>query len=221
MKVRDIGIAISAFNADRKSNNRYASFDYCYSYFHPENSTERGDLDRAALELGFYLASWGMFRGSSFLLTKSYKHFLPVTNYIFSCPTSDWSIDSDSYTDEAIDRLIESYRKIRELLIHDSNSHLTLVTKIMLGVYANTPAFDRFFIKTFSQLYRGESSFTSFNRKSLRCLSNFYTDNQTEIDIAQRTSAVLKPREQHHDLRYTKAKIIDMYGFEKGLQSGT
>ncbi|EKM28037.1 hypothetical protein VCHENC02_6024, partial [Vibrio harveyi] len=34
-----------------------------------------GDMEKSCLALGFYLASWGMFRGSSFMLEKSAKNF--------------------------------------------------------------------------------------------------------------------------------------------------
>ena len=36
----------------------------------PRNDEPR--IDEAALQLGFYLASWGMYRGSSFLLRRTY-----------------------------------------------------------------------------------------------------------------------------------------------------
>lgn len=127
MKVRDIERMIDAFTADRNACNRYASFDYCYSYFHPKNRhLHKDDTDRGALELGFYLASWGMFRGSSFLLAKSYKHFTPLVRYIYSCPDLLWKVDCQCYDEQNIDLLLENYMLIRELLIYDNNSHVLL-----------------------------------------------------------------------------------------------
>lgn len=43
-------------------NSRSRSWDYCYNYFqdHPEPTQ---DLERSCLQLGYYLASWGMLRG--------------------------------------------------------------------------------------------------------------------------------------------------------------
>ena len=226
MKVGDISAIVDSFNADRNHlNHRYASFDYCYSYFHPKNRhLHSRDKDRAALELGFYLASWGMFRGSSFLLTKSYKHFIPLVDYILnsdSCPEALWEIDCHRYNDENIEHLVSCYHKIKELLIHDNNSHLTLVTKVMLGVFANTPAYDRFFINTFCAMFRGKSSFTSFNKKSLQCISDFYSDNSDVIDHIHKKNNVLKPQPSYRRLKYSRAKIVDIYGFTKGSPSDT
>ena len=62
----------------RQPSERYASFDYCFNYF--QSFQERRIVRKLAsarymelscLQLGFYLASWGMLRGSSFLLEKS------------------------------------------------------------------------------------------------------------------------------------------------------
>src|SRR5215467_8312250 len=56
-----------------EEHHRYRSWEHCFDYFH-QNSIEviARDRDRAALELGFYLASWGMYRGSGFLLQHNY-----------------------------------------------------------------------------------------------------------------------------------------------------
>lgn len=55
-------------------NHRFKSWEHCYKFFnqHKGNLNERL-IDYASLNLGFYLASWGMMRGSSFLLQKDYK----------------------------------------------------------------------------------------------------------------------------------------------------
>jgi len=68
---------IAEYLKERSSEERYASFDYCYNYF--QSFYENGDIKAIAfveniqlscLELGFFLASWSMFRGSSFLIEK-------------------------------------------------------------------------------------------------------------------------------------------------------
>ena len=50
-------------------NNRYQSWKHCYEAFGDITK----DNDYLALHLGFYLASWGMYRGSTGLLQKDYK----------------------------------------------------------------------------------------------------------------------------------------------------
>src|SRR2546422_4274860 len=60
--------------------HRYRSWGHCYRYFRRRASLREGrDLDGSALQLGFYLASWGMYRGSAFLLWKDCRiHRLAV-----------------------------------------------------------------------------------------------------------------------------------------------
>ena len=59
-------------------HGRYRSWEYCYKAFHDARKIEDVDYDYLGLQLAFYLASWGMYRGSSFLLQKDYKIHLPV-----------------------------------------------------------------------------------------------------------------------------------------------
>ncbi len=54
---------------------RYRSWEYCYSRFcdaRKKRKEKEPDYDYLSLNLAFYLASWGMYRGSSFLLQKDY-----------------------------------------------------------------------------------------------------------------------------------------------------
>jgi len=73
----------------RAAGARYASFDYCFNYF--QTYREQGrlpDLLRAdtiqlsCLQLGIYLASWGMFRGAADLLQRSARHLVPLIEII-------------------------------------------------------------------------------------------------------------------------------------------
>lgn len=53
---------------------RYNSWYHCYDAF-----GKLSDTNHLALHLGFYLASWGMYRGSSTLLQKDYLvHVEPI-----------------------------------------------------------------------------------------------------------------------------------------------
>ena len=62
-------------------NGRYRSWEYCYKIFHDAHTSNNVDddfIDYLCLHLSFYLASWGMYRGSSFLLQRDYKVHKPV-----------------------------------------------------------------------------------------------------------------------------------------------
>ena len=215
----DIAEVVNKFETKHDQNARYASFDYSYNYFHPSNDNDlMDDMEKSCLSLGFYLASWGMFRGSSFMLEKSSKNFIPVIEYIAAQPKSSWEIDAHNFTDENIDRLISQYNHIKEAIISGNNAHLTLVTKIMLGVFSSVPAFDRFFIKSFGSIFNGNCGFTSFNKNALNCIGEFYTANSIEIEsISNASNTICFNSGTPTDLKYSNSKVIDMYGFTKGL----
>ena len=86
-----------------------------------------------------------MFRGSSFLLQKSVKHFQPTIQYIATLDNSVWKIDVDKYDEQNIQKIIKIYKNIKDRLIPNGNADLTLTTKILLGVFGFVPAFDNYF----------------------------------------------------------------------------
>lgn len=201
-------------NGGRHPIERYASFDYCYNYF--QSFRERGCIDKIAnkdnmqtscLHLGFYLASWGMLRGSSFLLEKSIKCYEPLIINIAKFDKRIWEIDADSYTDENIKLLIKCRDMICKSLGNGSNLTDTLTTKIMLGVFSNVPAYDDFFRKGLNV--------HSFGKKTLKMIAKFYKENKEIIDKYQIYSFDFSTNKASKR-KYTKAKIIDMACFIEG-----
>ena len=148
----DITATVDAFRAGRDARNRYASFDYCFNYF--QEAREAGDTGRLAdddrrqqscLQLGFYLASWGMLRGSSGLLWRSSAGLAPVVRQIAAEPASIWDLDAHSYADNA-DEVYDLSGRVREAFkLSGVRASHTLVTKTMLGVFGCVPALDHFF----------------------------------------------------------------------------
>ncbi|MDP3682725.1 MAG: hypothetical protein Q8S01_02225, partial [Ignavibacteria bacterium] len=146
MKTTDIYENIADYKSKTRAEDRYTSFDYCYNYFRTvQGNSLTDDIEKSCLTLGFYLASWGMFRGSSFLIDKSAKHFEPTVRYVAKLDRSIWLIDVDSYEQNNIMTIIQIYNDIKNLIITGNNSDLTLITKIMLGVFGFIPAFDKYF----------------------------------------------------------------------------
>ena len=217
--IQDMIDEFQSKNKDR--TERYTSFDYCFNHFKQPSEYILKDMEKSCLAIGFYLASWGMLRGSSFLLTKSIQHYKPLVKYIASADKNLWDIDVDNYTtDTNIDKIITVYSEIKEIIIGDDNkyAHLTLVTKIMLGVFGMIPAFDSFFCKSFKEIFNG-CGFTVVNQKSLKCISDFYIANKIDIDTASNDIFTKEYTSfQSTKFNYTKAKIIDMYGFTRGNQ---
>lgn len=196
----------------RKPDARYSSFDYCFNYF--QSFSEAGDLESLAdrdntqlscLHLGFYLASWGMLRGSAELLQKSARNFIPVVETIASTDPSIWSIDANGYTESAIEDLLSLSHKLRQ-----ANGGMSdiLVTKVMLGVFGNVPAFDTNFRRGFGV--------TTFGAKALRKIGTYYAENADLLDKYRVPTLDFISGEPTQRL-YTRAKVIDMAFFIEGM----
>ena len=57
---------------------RFRSWEHNYKVFHDARKNDNPDYNYLSLHLSFYLASWGMYRGSSFLLQKDYRIHIPI-----------------------------------------------------------------------------------------------------------------------------------------------
>jgi len=202
-------------NKERLSNERYSSFDYCYNYFYSfykdnkiSKLANQDNLQMSCLQIGFYLASWGMMRGSSFLLEKSVRNFSDLIIAISKMDSKLWEIDVSDYNSENIVILLDCKKKIINALGKGNNPSDTLVTKIMLGVFSNVPAFDQYF--------RQSMSVYSFNRNSLFKIKEFYIENKNILDSYNiHTLDFTKGVET--DIIYNKAKLIDMCCFMDGF----
>lgn len=212
----DIELLINKYKSDSKPEDRFTSFDYCYNYFHSTNNLTE-DIEKSCLVLGFYLASWGMFRGSSFILQKNAKHFEHAIRYIARVDKSNWQIDVDNYNEKNIQSILKIYKDIKELLIHKGNAHVTLISKILLGVFGFIPAFDNNFCNSFRAISNGQCGFRSVNTKSLLVIKSFYESNKLAIDkLSAETFTTDFITGEKTTVNYPKAKIIDMYGFSYG-----
>ena len=204
-------------NSGRDCNTRYASFDYCFNYFQSfENKKDIADkenIQTSCLQLAFYLASWGMLRGSTFLLQKSIKFYEPLIRYISEMESSFWSIDVNDYSNENIQKLADCKSRITEILGENEKRNVTdtQITKIMLGVFGNVPAFDTYFITG--------CGLRNFNEKSLKSISDFYKKYSNLIDneANKRNTFDFDSNGGYTKRKYTRAKIIDMIFFGRGL----
>ncbi len=198
----------------RTPNERYTSFDYCFNYF--QSFYERGELDRltdkhletSCLQLGFYLASWGMYRGSSQLPQKSVRALTPLVECIVQTPPNVWLIDAHRYDEEKIELLIDCGNRLSRVLPPDVSPTDTLITKIMLGVFGNIPAFDSLFCKGFGV--------STFGKKALRKIGKYYQLNADTIE-QHRVMTLDFSTGKSTNRPYTRAKVIDMIFFIEGF----
>lgn len=118
-----------------------------------------------------------------------------------------WEIDVADYSEENISLLLNCKQQIINALGKENKPSDTLVTKIMLGVFANIPAFDQYFRKSLKV--------HSVNKKSLLKIKEFYLENKEDFDSFKiHTFDFLTSKETNNI--YTKAKLIDMCGFIAG-----
>ncbi len=128
--------------------HRYKSWDHCFEAFKSEL-----DTNQLALHLGFYLASWGMYRGSSGLLQKSYVIHEGAVRILLQDEYKQlYCNEKNEIGHDLVDSIFGLHR---ELSVYYSalgsvgkpiSPTDTLISKILLGTTACVPAYDRYFI---------------------------------------------------------------------------
>jgi hypothetical protein len=217
--VIDIEQNVRTYLGNRSPVERASSFDYCFNYFQTfrermatNELAEPEHLELSCLHIGYYLASWGMLRGSTALHTKSYRFFEPAVETIASEPPATWDIDVDGYTEDNISALMGLRDRLATALTAktlegtDRAPTNTLLTKVMLGVFGSVPAFDTFLVRGFRSVTRGP---VSFSRRSLSDIGDFYKQNADVID-AQRVLTLDAASGQPTPRWCTRAKVVDM-----------
>lgn len=191
--------------------DRYASWDHCFNYFRKAYDEQRlmsvtseKELQNSCLQLGFYLASWGMYRGKAPLLRRSASALAPLISEIASAPSDLWECDIEHYNNDSIKLLLEWAGKIRSSLPGRATD--TLVTKVMLGVFGNVPAFDRY--------YRAGIDSFGLNSASLMKIKTYFDHHHDAITSMQIPTIDFAGNETTQ--RYTQAKVVDMVFFVAG-----
>ncbi len=150
----NIGEKLRAYYEGRNEDDSDRSWEYCYRYFHHANPEAiKVDRHQAALQLGLYLASWGMYRGSGFLLKYAYTAHLGVVDCLLESKFSTlWSQEfgaRDKDADlaplllEACEDVRTAYRPFAKA--QGKNVTDMLVTKVALGAMGCFPALDKYF----------------------------------------------------------------------------
>lgn len=207
-------------NSSRKENTRDASFDYCFNYFHrfyEDNKIQEiaaeDNLEKSCLQLGFYLASWGMYRGSSKILNFSVKKYENLITEISNNKNKVyWEIDVDNYKENS-ENLINCYKLIKNSFGKEINPSDTLITKIMLGIFGSVPAFDTYFKAGMKHV---DITIGKFNKKALEKIYEFYLENQEHFKKFN-IQTIDFITGKNIPIIYTKAKLIDMAAFQEGL----
>lgn len=179
------------------------------------------DFDYLSLHLAFYLASWGMYRGSSFLLQKDYKVLVPIVEKIlkpeYDCLfglacTDVRNSDVWEQLKKLSDDIAYYFRPIRNEVagrVVEYPVSPVLITKILMGTLGCVPAYDRFFEEGARHLGLKEKN---YKKNSLLELADIYEAHNDRLEEARRGMRV-------GDLIYPQMKLLDMglwqVGFEK------
>ncbi len=245
-----------------KSNNiwenRYKSWEHCYNIFHyvksknialdeklydnlndifPNMSKAWTYQNELALHLAFYMASWGMYRGSSFLLQNDYTIYKEVVGAIFDSKYDDlWDdskLFSSSDTGNNVDKIEKLYYAIFEKLKPykcyfvnksyfrnetqepQSREFSTIITKIILGTIGCFPALDRNFKQGFGLQKTSSKKDKTINNKTTNEYVNNCIKRVYELGCAKYEQY---KRNNQNITNYPFMKQIDMYYFIKGME---
>lgn len=203
-------------------HGRYMSWRHCYNVF-KENRNDMSEqtIDYLALQLAFYLASWGMYRGSSFLLQKDYKVHIPVVKILLEEKynllvgiSAEALIEDDKLLllEEVSDRIREAYAKEQpsfEGVVNNATD--TLITKILLGTLGCVPAYDRYYVQTVKQY--GISA-GKYNKKSVKDVARYYLSHKDEFESIRRELSAC-------GTEYPAMKLMDMCMWQVAFEAET
>ena len=207
-------------DARANENGRSRSWEHCYRVFRDARTALSPDYDYLSLHLAFYLASWGMYRGSCFILQKDYKVHTPIVEEILK-PEYDCLFGlacADLRNSAVWDQLKELYYWIDDYFdpirnevagrVVESQVSPVLITKILMGTLGCVPAYDRFFqdgVGTY------KVTTAEYSLESVRKLAKFYEAHNDRLEEARR-------RMRTEDLVYPQMKLLDMGFWQIGFE---
>jgi len=210
-------------------HHRLKSWQHCYNFFQTEEAKD--NIDLACLHLGMYLASWGMYRGSGFLIQRDYKvHQVTVREILHSNYDKLRAISFENYDSRNIELLFKLINKITgdssckgtyedvgyytklnkhgETINSTPNVTDTLVTKILLGTLGCIPAYDRYFKIGVKSIKDGQIKRAyRLDKENFYHLIQFAKENIHEF------------RTQDLSEKYPDMKLLDMYFWNIGIKN--
>lgn len=170
--------------------------------------------DIAALHLGCYLASWGMYRSTSFLSKCAYTVHKPVMRVLASCQFSElWQRDIGAQDEDVelagtimdlVEEVEAAYRKVD---VRQKKMD-TVVTKVLLSTVACLPARDRFFENGLR--HERPYPYGSLNENFVRKTLKFCIKHRPKLAELQREVVDLGGSP------YPLMKLVDMHFWQLG-----
>lgn len=204
--------------------NRPRSWDFCYNHF-LDLEQVTADRQASSMQLGYYLASWGMLRGSGYLFKKTNaRHYLDVLRLVEEYDKDVRGITPERFGEVKVQELLVSlYNDLAARLLPEGGRRITLVTKTMMGIWGVFPSLDQYFVNTFKDLAKSSGHprvFSRFTANTIDYIGEFYTAHREELDdlaAGYRTVDFYTGEASNH--QYPVAKVIDIYGFTAAFSS--
>lgn len=181
------------------------------------NNKKDADNDYLSLQLAFYLASWGMYRGSSFLLQKDYKVHIPAVEELMKgeydvlagIQCTDFNNECNRNLLERIYLLLEDhYGRVRcEVRNAENAPSSILITKILLGTLGCVPAYDQYFT---AGIRDQRVATCKYSTRSIMQLVGFYEENAAQLESVRSEMWV-------GTLKYPQMKLLDMGFWQLGV----
>jgi hypothetical protein len=218
----DIDSFISSIEKENyeDENGRYKSWEHCYKYFKENRGrVDESIVDLMSLQLAVYLASWGMYRGKSFLLQKDYKIHHDAVREILKVEYNPlWNVKCIDLLNNSrlLDLVFVFKNKIEEIykakiknLKGTHNVTDTLITKIMMGTFGCVPAYDQFFT---DGIKIEQIASQTFSPESITKLAEFYKKNFDRFEDCRKKIS-------KNGLEYPQMKLIDMGFWQIGYDN--
>ena len=197
-------------------HSRWLSWEHCIGQFaqvfedlksgrRAASDIDDKQIDCLSLHLAFFLASWGMMRGSAKLLQHDYKVHAPLVRTLlaysdlYGKDLSDFSEPQTLARFGALHEAVTEYCK-QFSTAKDGKASDTLVGKIIMGTLGIAPAYDEYVKKAVKEY--GVSQ-RKFNAKAFGAFAAYFTEN-----FAALTERMTKEAQTLCQL-YTRAKVID------------
>lgn len=212
---------------------RYHAYDDCRTVFLKNYDKNIRNEDEVALYLFYYLASWGMLRGSGWLMQKDYHIFIPIVRLLYDADEkllnydpAEGKLTRDEYAKKILElgkNIDDEFKKLHyykynkatkedeEKTVCDSTDRLTLISKILMGTLGCTPAVDNFDKDTLKELSGWKTiGFSEKVFKFLWDLANTQAVHEKKADIEA----------EYPDVKYPIFKVLDMILWEYGKRLG-
>lgn len=154
----DINVRKYLSDFNKTSYPRLQAWEFLWDYVQRNQTwksliaTEK-EIELTALHIGFFLANWGMFRGGGYLINFNLDFFKTLSVYLFSkLPQDFWNLSFEDFNPNDIgksnnaqslfDSSIERINNFEADIISWTS---TLTTKLLMGIWGNCPANDRYF----------------------------------------------------------------------------